>query len=636
MVCMAWLATGCGGLDEDATTRDVLGRESQDLSRSRGDLASPRIAATCGDAVLDVGEQCDDGNVADHDGCSAACTLELVAQFAFTGAAGNEATFAAELADPALAATPVIGRGLGVTPSVAANAFSAAAWTINTVVDPDDFYTFTVAPSPGQAMTLRALQLDERRSATGIRSWSVRSSLDGFTTDLAVFVVPDDLLTRTQTVVLPAAFSSLLTAVELRVFGFQAESAAGTWRVDNVTLIGEVALACGNGTLDAGEQCDDGNVDDHDGCSAVCTFELVTQFLFTGAAGNELTFAADVADPELVSTPELSRGLGLVASVAADAFSAAGWTASTALDPDDFYSVTLTPNPGATMKLVALQLDERRSATGIRSWSVRSSLDGFASDLALITVPDDILFRTQTIALPAPFQSLTTAVELRLFGFEAEFPGGTWRVDNVRLLGEIEPACGNGALDGIEQCDDGNRASEDGCSATCTLEIITQFSFPGAAGNEAIAAADLTDARLAAIPELSRGPGIAPSVAEGAFSASGWTTSSFFDPGDFYSFTVTPTPGATMKLLSLQLDERRSATGIRSWVLRSSLDAFATDLALVTVPDDILFRTQSIPLPAAFHSLTSAVELRLFAFGAEFSSGTWRVDNVTLFGVTED
>ena len=31
-------------------------------------------------------------------------------------------------------------------------------------------------------------------------------------------------------------------------------------------------------------------------------------------------------------------------------------------------------------------------------------------------------------------------------------------------------ACGNGVLDPGEACDDGNTASGDGCSATCTIE----------------------------------------------------------------------------------------------------------------------------------------------------------------------
>jgi len=33
------------------------------------------------------------------------------------------------------------------------------------------------------------------------------------------------------------------------------------------------------------------------------------------------------------------------------------------------------------------------------------------------------------------------------------------------------PACGNGVVEGIEACDDGNVQSKDGCSATCTTEI---------------------------------------------------------------------------------------------------------------------------------------------------------------------
>jgi cysteine-rich repeat protein len=618
MVCIAWLVTGCSDLEDDSIVREGLG--------------SPAITAGCGDGILDPGEACDDGNTTNRDGCSAACTVELVTQFSFPGALGTEVAFAADVADPELAATPVMTRGAGLTPSSAAEAFSASGWTTGVAIDPDDFYSFTVTPVAGAAMQLVGLQLDERRSATGIRSGSVRSSLDGFASDLGVFAVPDDILFRTQTVPLPVQFQNLTTAVEFRIFGFQAESAGGTWRVDNVKLIGVAELICSNGVLDAGEECDDGNTADHDGCSAACTFELVTRFAFAGAAGTEATFAADVVDPELTATPVMSRGAGLTPSVAAEAFSASAWTTGAAIDPDDFYSFTVTPHAGATMQLVGLQLDERRSATGIRGWSVRSSLDGFASDLGGVAVPDDVLFRTETVPLPAQFRDLTTAVEFRIFGFQAEAAGGTWRLDNVLLLGEIEPACGNGNLDPDEQCDDGNRTSGDGCSSTCTIELVTQFPFTGAAGTETTFAAATADPALATTPVMSRGAGVTPSAALDAFSASGWTTGAAIDPDDFYSFTVTPAAGATMNLVGLQLDERRSATGIRSGSVRSSLDGFASDLVVFAVPDDILFRTQTVTLPASFHSLTTAVEFRVFGFQAESAGGTWRIDNVTLLG----
>src|SRR5262245_64650109 len=36
--------------------------------------------------------------------------------------------------------------------------------------------------------------------------------------------------------------------------------------------------------------------------------------------------------------------------------------------------------------------------------------------------------------------------------------------------GVLGPGCGDGALVGFEECDDGNRASGDGCSSVCRLE----------------------------------------------------------------------------------------------------------------------------------------------------------------------
>jgi hypothetical protein len=75
-------------------------------------------------------------------------------------------------------------------------------------------------------------------------------------------------------------------------------------------------------------------------------------------------------------------------------------------------------------------------------------------------------------------------------------------------------------------------------------------------------------------------------------------------------------------------------TGIRIWSLRSSLDGFTTDLAMFLVPDDANARTHVIPLGPAFGSFTAPVELRIYGYGAEASTGTWRLDNVKLNGFT--
>jgi cysteine-rich repeat protein len=50
---------------------------------------------------------------------------------------------------------------------------------------------------------------------------------------------------------------------------------------------------------------------------------------------------------------------------------------------------------------------------------------------------------------------------------------GGWNIDQFCIVaaGAPAPACGNGAVDGEEQCDDGNTADGDGCSAACTDEV---------------------------------------------------------------------------------------------------------------------------------------------------------------------
>lgn len=46
----------------------------------------------------------------------------------------------------------------------------------------------------------------------------------------------------------------------------------------------------------------------------------------------------------------------------------------------------------------------------------------------------------------------------------------------------ITPVCGNGVIEGTEQCDDGNTVDGDGCSATCTTEVTP----PGGGGGAVV------------------------------------------------------------------------------------------------------------------------------------------------------
>ena len=169
-------------------------------------------------------------------------------------------------------------------------------------------------------------------------------------------------------------------------------------------------------------------------CAQIITFS------FNGAAGNELAFGAD-NQPANGSASDMSRGNGVNASLASGAFNASSWSHD-GLDVNDYFTFSLTPDPGFELSITGLQLDERRSATGIHDWSLRSSLDIFASDIGTaFSLPDDTSYRRdQSIDLSGGlFDDLTNTIEFRFYGYNAESSSGTWRLDNLDLFGVITP-----------------------------------------------------------------------------------------------------------------------------------------------------------------------------------------------------
>jgi hypothetical protein len=173
--------------------------------------------------------------------------------------------------------------------------------------------------------------------------------------------------------------------------------------------------------------------------SSITTSEaaLIT-YSFTGSSGNEASLAPDSQTAHLTAS-NITRGSGLNTASGAGTFAASGWTLGNSPDANDYFSFTLTPESGYVLSLTQLILDERRSLTGIREWSVRSSLDGFSSDLATFAVPDNDATRTgQTISLSAAlFGQLDTPIEFRIYGYSSEQSGGTWRIDNLMVDGSV-------------------------------------------------------------------------------------------------------------------------------------------------------------------------------------------------------
>src|SRR6478736_1091339 len=139
------------------------------------------------------------------------------------------------------------------------------------------------------------------------------------------------------------------------------------------------------------------------------------------------------------------------------------YTAHTgSLSTGEYYTVTLTPQPGSALNLTALTFTVQRSGTGIRSYAVRSGAggDAFATNLPASISPantnlsvqaGNVFFYAFDAVTPAQngstvtltgsgFQNVTTPVTFRFYGWNAEASGGTFSSDNVVSTGNVVSA----------------------------------------------------------------------------------------------------------------------------------------------------------------------------------------------------
>lgn len=111
------------------------------------------------------------------------------------------------------------------------NAFGDTSWTGQV-----HCFQFDVTVATNYALNVGGLRFDDRRSSTGPTAWRIRCSYDGFSVDYANGATHSSFATNEASFTL----SSLTGEVTFRIYGDYASSAAGTWRIDNLTLLGEV------------------------------------------------------------------------------------------------------------------------------------------------------------------------------------------------------------------------------------------------------------------------------------------------------------------------------------------------------------------------------------------------------------
>ena len=137
------------------------------------------------------------------------------------------------------------------------------------------------------------------------------------------------------------------------------------------------------------------------------------------------------------------------------------------VDLTKYYDVSLTPQVGYEVSLTSITFNMNRSGTGPRTFVWRSNKDGFAANLTTsagtntnisVQASDVFLWSVDsytsnaqqkglTVNLSgANFTSQTTAYNFRLYPYNSEAAGGTFRIDTVTFNGSASLITGLGKV----------------------------------------------------------------------------------------------------------------------------------------------------------------------------------------------
>jgi len=226
----------------------------------------------CGDHILQAGESCDDGNTLDNDGCDSMCQIE------------GDFCSESEPNDNFLQASPI-------------TTCDGGTGSIGYVTDAD-WYSFQVT------VPLSSARLEVTDVVGSGCPMGFDSNIRLFNSAMMQLGTDNDDGADACSLITPVtdAFARNLSVgtyyVRVEENGNDATSPA------YVLLVDVNPPGCGDGVVQTGEQCDDGNTTDGDGCSSTCT-------LLTCAPGETLVTLDSTDVPKTIldnapTTPALS------------------------------------------------------------------------------------------------------------------------------------------------------------------------------------------------------------------------------------------------------------------------------------------------------------------------------------------
>lgn len=180
-------------------------------------------------------------------------------------------------------------------------------------------------------------------------------------------------------------------------------------------------------------------------CFVVSGYGQIITFDFNGLTGSEASATSNFNNPN-INNSTITRGAGLVATNNASRFNANDWASTditTAVAGNDYMEFTITPNATYQFNVTTIDVNFERSGTGPRGILLRSSLDGYATDIDTEkSIADNT--STQAFTFTVGQTGNTAAVTYRIYGW-AEATGGTGGFEgtgnDIVVNGSVNSTC---------------------------------------------------------------------------------------------------------------------------------------------------------------------------------------------------
>ncbi|MBI5536883.1 MAG: DUF4215 domain-containing protein [Deltaproteobacteria bacterium] len=368
---------------------------------------------SCGDTLVQPPEECDDGNNADGDGCAHDCKVEPPGP--------NDICPGVALTLTGTGTDPRIGSMTGTTTTANAD-YSGTCGSYNS--GKEVVYSF-------QSDIAGTAQIDLGGASFTNFDAVLYARTDCTSTAPSAELDCDDSGVGNDKITFAAAAN---TTYYVFVDGYG--NASGTFKL-NVKVS---PPACGNGLLEPPEECDDGNTANTDGCSSLCKWESLGPNDI--CPGQVLTLTQQGMIYEATAS-------GTTTSLGPQYQGSCG---SSDTSSEAVYQFNSGVGGKVTVELTS-SVTNFDSVLYVRQTSCTSSDE--------LGCEDEVGDGGEIVTFNAP---PNTDYWVFVDGYSGD-------QGNFELKVKVAPAvCGNGIIDGAEQCDDANTSNNDGCDSTCHWE----------------------------------------------------------------------------------------------------------------------------------------------------------------------